>query len=217
MLVLVGLVTVILCLSAFGRASAGARSATAGLYSDGDVVGNWEVVFAGYGSVRAVGAGSSFTLTPAVAASPTETHSALVVSRSAYSASARYSTRVTTKQQLRVGSPPNPWETGWLVFNYTDNEHFYYLALKTNGWELGKRDPSYPGGQRFLATGTAPSATLDRANQAVIRTSGPTINVAIDGRSVANFTDSQRPYLGGSYGFYSEDARVVFDRISVKQ
>ena len=185
-------------------------------YSDGDVVGDWRVVFAGYGEVLFGGTGpaASVTLNPATATSPGETHAALVVSRDSKPASARYSARVTTVQQLRANSAPNAWETGWLVFNYTDNAHFYYLALKTNGWELGKRDPTYPGGQRFLATGARPAATIGTANKLLVKTSGNTIRVTIDGRSVARYTDSERPYLGGSFGMYAEDSRVVFDRIS---
>jgi len=47
----------------------------------------------------------------------------------------------------------------WVVFRYIDDDHFYHLALKPSGWELGKTDPSYPGGQRFLTTGTLPQFT----------------------------------------------------------
>src|SRR4051794_23738226 len=94
------------------------------------------------------------SLAPAAATSIGETHAALAVSQAALSGDFTYSAQVLTDQQLRTGGPANPWETAWMVWDYTDNDHFYYFALKTNGWELGKRDPSYPGGQRFLATGS---------------------------------------------------------------
>lgn len=121
--------------------------ARAASLSDGDTWGSWRVVFAGYGSVTATGSGNSsrLTLSPAVAATPAETHAALVVSQNAHQ-DVRLRARVGLDAQLRENSSANPWESGWLVTRYQDPEHFYYLALKTNGWELGKRDPTYPGG-----------------------------------------------------------------------
>ena len=64
-------------------------------------------------------------------------------------------TTLGTVRQVRNG-PANPWEVAWLLWHYTDDQHFYSIVLKPNGWELGKEDPAYPGAQRFLATG-APS------------------------------------------------------------
>lgn len=191
-------------------------TAPVGSYTDGQSFGDWAVVFAGYGSVQVSGLQDRrLTLAPMVSSTPAETHAALVLSRAALPATSRYEARVRTVEQLRRGSTPNPWETGWLVVNYTDNEHFDYVALKTNGWELGKRDPAYPGGQRFLATGATPAATVGTAQRVVVRTQGATITVTINGRQVTRFTDRERPYLGGRFGFYTEDARVVFDRVSV--
>lgn len=119
--------------------------AQAATLTDGDTYGSWRVVFAGYGSVTATP--SKSTLQPAVATTADTTHAALVVGTS--QTNVRLKTRVTLNAQLRTGSSANPWKTGWLVTRYQDPEHFYYVALKTNGWELGKRDPAYPGGQRF--------------------------------------------------------------------
>ncbi len=62
--------------------------------------------------------------------------------------------------QLSKNSPPNAWEVGWILWHYTDDTHFYSFTLQTNGWVLGKEDPSYPGTQRFLATGSSPKATI---------------------------------------------------------
>ncbi|MEI2620707.1 MAG: hypothetical protein V9G09_08190 [Candidatus Nanopelagicales bacterium] len=122
--------------------------------TDGDTFGSWQVVFAGYGAVQRHRTGW-LNLRPAVAEAAESTHAALVVSADKVS---RISSRVRLNEQLRTTSPANPWETGWLIAGYTDPEHFYYVACKTNGWELGKRDPDYPGGQRFLATGDDPCA-----------------------------------------------------------
>lgn len=183
-----------------------ARAAT---LTDGGSYGPWNVVFAGYGTVTATS--SKLTLRPATATAADQTHAALVVGQP--QTDVRLKARVTLNAQLRTG--PNPWETGWVVTRYTDPDHFYYVALKTNGWELGKRDPAYPGGQRFLATGDAPAASVGGSQQVVLTASGAKLTVRIDGEPVATFVDSQRPYRSGAVGFYSEDADVTFDKISV--
>ena len=185
--------------------------AQAATLTDGDTYGSWRVVFAGYGSVTATP--SKLTLQPAVATTADTTHAALVVGTS--QTNVRLKTRVTLNAQLRTGSSANPWETGWLVTRYQDPEHFYYVALKTNGWDLGKRDPAYPGGQRFLATGDSPAAEEGASQQVVLTASGNKISVRIDGEAVTTFTDTQRPYRSGAVGFYAEDAAVTFDKISV--
>ncbi|MGC0404102.1 hypothetical protein RKD27_006746 [Streptomyces sp. SAI-126] len=85
----------------------------------------------------------SLRLSPVAAEDPGTTHAGLVVS-TASCTDVRYEARTRTLKQLR--SPkPNPWEVPWLVRAYTDPEHFYYVTLKPNGWELGKRDPACPG------------------------------------------------------------------------
>jgi hypothetical protein len=42
---------------------------------------------------------------------------------------------------------------------------------------------------------------------------GSQITVSADGQMLTRFTDTQRPYLSGAFGFYSEDADARFDSI----
>lgn len=194
------------------------RSVPVGSWTDGQVFGAWRVVFAGYGSVTSTR--NSMTLAPMASTAPGETHAALVVSQSSFTAAKLSVTaKMTTTSQLRTGSAANPWEVGWLVWDYVDNEHFTYAIAKPNGWELGKRDPAYPGGQRFLATGS--SVTVPVGTQATynvtrtVQTNGTTLTVLkIQGVTVAKFTDTERPYTGGSVGVYTEDARIVVNALS---
>lgn len=186
-----------------------------GTYTDGDTVGSWQVVWAGYGSVSVSNGAKTFALAPQAVADPAATSSALVVSTPAAPAKATLQATVVTTEQLRQNTAPNTWETAWLVFNYTDPEHFYYVALKTNGWELGKRDPAYPGGQRFLATGDSHAAQLGTAQQVTVQTDGNQMTVSIDGDQVTSLQDNENPYLGGKAGMYTEDAAVEFSKMSV--
>ncbi|MFJ1747144.1 family 16 glycoside hydrolase [Streptomyces sp. NPDC088116] len=179
-------------------------------WRDGSVHGPWRSVFHGYGGNT--GGADELTLTPRAARERSRTHACLVVSTARYER-LDYRARMRTVEQLRAGDP-NPWEVAWLVWAYTDPEHFYYLALKPNGWELGKRDPEYRGGQRFLATGTPPFPIGDWSDVRV-RQRGAGMTVEVDGRTVADFTDRERPYTEGSVGAYTEDARVEFRDISV--
>ncbi len=189
-----------------------AAASQAATLTDGESSAGWSVVFAGYGTVTATS--RAVNLRPAVAEDAATTHAALVV-RDAPGTADRIRSRVTLNEQLRVGSSANPWETGWLLLRYTDPEHFYYLACKTNGWELGKRDPAYPGGQRFLATGEEPCAAVGDAANLLLAAKGNRLTVKVDGERVAQFTDTQRPYRSGQGGLYSEDADVTFDRLIV--
>ena len=91
---------------------------------------------------------------PAAATALSQTHAALVTSNSVLTSDVNFRGTTRTVKQLRVNNPPNAWEVPWLIWNFTDNTHFYYLVLKPGGWELGKADPAYPGAQRFLATGS---------------------------------------------------------------
>lgn len=196
------------------------RSITAGSWTDGDNFGAWRVVFAGYGSVTS--SRNSISLSPKAAAEPGATHAGLVVSQQAFTSTKLVvNATLTTSAQLRTGSAPNPWEVGWLVWDYQDNEHFTYAIAKPNGWELGKRDPAYPGGQRFLATGsdiTVPVGTP--AKFTVVRTvaaNGSTVTILkLQGVKVATFTDTERPYTSGSVGIYSEDATITATGVSAR-
>lgn len=186
--------------------------AAATTLSDGDSANSWRVVFAGYGSVRATA--SALNLRPAQADQSSRTHAALVVDDD-IATDSRVRARVTLNEQLRIGSPANAWEAGWVIVRYTDPEHFYYAACKTNGWELGKRDPAYPGGQRFLATGDDVCAREGSPSTIVLTANGKRLRLKVAGVTVTTFTDRQSPYRSGFAGMYSEDADVTFDRISV--
>ena len=176
--------------------------------------GIWSVRYTGYGSVG-VGCPTrgALELRPATAVAPEETHAALVVTRMPYRDGV-LKLDVRTIRQLRENSPPNPWEVAWVVFRYSDDEHFYYLALKTNGWELGKRDPAYPGGQRFLGTGSVPQSPAGQWSRVSIIMQAELLSVQIDGIRVVTTADLERPLLTGAIGMYTEDAEVQFDDIS---
>ncbi|MEV0181328.1 calcium-binding protein [Streptomyces sp. NPDC050625] len=173
---------------------------------DGTVHGRWLSVFNGHGTN--VGDDDSLSLSPEVAKDPGTTHAGLVVSTASYT-DVRYEARMRTVRQLRAPDP-NPWEVPWLVWAYTDPEHFYYITLKPNGWELGKRDPAYPGGQRFLATGRTTYPVGDWYTVRVEQ-NGAGLVVEADGKPLVTFSDHERPYNEGKVGAYTEDATVKFE------
>ena len=112
----------------------------------------------------------AFTLDSRAPVSPDETYSALVTSTSSWGDHA-FSFTTTTLEQLRVGSPPNPWEVAWAMFRFRDLENYYYFILKPNGYELGKKQGSDE--QIFLVTGTSPRLALGRRTRIVIQAQGP--------------------------------------------
>lgn len=154
-------------------------------------------------------------LRPLASTDPGETHAALVVSRESFSGQYSFAAAVQTSDQLRETTPANPWETAWLVWGYQDNQHFYYFTLKTNGWELGKVDPAYPGAQRFLATGDSQKLEIGAWHDFQIEVNGASFTVKIDGTVITTFTDQQGPlYTSGKIGFYTEDAEIRVDNVT---
>lgn len=195
----------------------------AGTWSDGAEVGDLRVVFAGGGRVGTDPNGEArLVLEPAPPLDPATTRAALVVSQDSYDFGClQVSGRLRTDRQLRSGTP-NPWEVAWLVWDYSDNGHFSYAMVKPNGWELGKRDPAYPGGQRFLATGDLAGAEwLEAWNTLAVRRTASSgvsrIVLSLNGRQVADFGDTERPYTGGAVGAYTEDARVSAAELAVQR
>jgi len=174
----------------------------------------WSVVFDGYGSVSRRNNDRMLTLEPKISETPLETHAALVASETEFG-DVEVRARLNTIRQLRVGSTPNPWEVGWLLWRYSDNTRFYSLVLKPNGWELGKEDPAYPGAQRFLATGETPFP-IGRWYDLRVTMIGNTIDAWVDGEKLVSYTDRERPYSRGAVGLYTEDSAASFEILSVQ-
>jgi len=170
----------------------------------------WRIAYDGYGHISERRQGDSvwLTLQPARAVSPRTTHAALVLSASRWH-DFTAEILVRTNRQLRRPHP-NPWEVGWVLWHYVDDQHFYYIILKPNGWELGKEDPSYPGGQRFLTTSTSPVFPPARWYAIRVQQRGDVIQVSVDGRHLVRFVDRQHPYLAGFIGLYDEDSSATF-------
>lgn len=175
----------------------------------------WSIVFDGYGEAGCQD--GLLRLAPNAAGSADKTHAGLATSTTAtisQGAVQTVSTTMTTVRQLRQDGEPNTWEVAWLLWNYTDNEHFYALVLKPNGWEVSKQDPAYPGNQRFLASGDAPAYPPGSSYEVSVRvdTTGEEVSftVSVDGQELATVTDSETPYHSGAVAAYCEDAEVTF-------
>ncbi len=185
---------------------------------DGTVFGPWNTAYAGYGCIKTItdSVGQAWlNEAPKASTKASETHAALSLGPR-FSTPYTYNVRLNTVKHLRIGSAPNPWEVGWVVWNYVDDTHFYYVVLKPNGWELGKEDPAYPGAQRYLADGSSPKFPIGaNYDVSITQTSSGTITVSVNGQPLVTFTDTERPYAYGHIGLYTEDASVNYTNVSV--
>jgi hypothetical protein len=191
-----------------------------GTWAEGSTHGNWTVNFNGGGTVKILNPGGPegrvLDQQPAdVDVTGQPTHASLVTSTQSFGSSIDATFRVKTLAQLRNVNP-NPWEVAWVVTDFTDNDHFYYFTCKPNGVELGKRDPAYPGGQRFLYTAASPTCQVGNSwqNLRVVR-SGNVIKAYRGTTLVTSFTDNETPYTGGKVGLYNEDARTQVASVTV--
>ncbi len=176
---------------------------------EGTQAGAWNVRYHGYGcvSLEQVAGQTTLYMAPTEATAEEYTHAPLAVGpehRERLTLSARFETISHTRR----GGAPNPWEVAWLVWHFADDEHFYYFIPKPNGWELGKRDPAYIGGQRFLATGTDRTFPIGRIYQVTVQQRGDVMTVFVDGEQIVQFRDTERPYRAGRVALYSEDAAI---------
>lgn len=162
------------------------------------------VVYTGYGQICQK-INNVFQLKTKKPKNKAETHAALITLKNKTMKQATIT--VTLNQQLRKN--PNPWESPWVLFGYHNPDQFYYLAVKTNGWELGKRDLSYVGGQRFLITANKPNLSVDKKTKIKIFHTGNTIKLVLN-KKTYYFTDQENPYLPAKLGFYVEDAEASF-------
>ncbi|CCJ06994.1 putative lipoprotein [Methylocystis sp. SC2] len=194
---------------------------------DGELLAHgWKSVYHGYGSnsVARLFDGQALAIRPKESNSGNETHAGLISGPHPswpvdVKGDLTIEASLHTEEQLRRQNAPNPWEVGWLLWDYVDKTHFYYFIPKPNGWELGKADPAYPGDQRFLASGNRPiypirNRYVVKIVQAVTPTS-TTISAFVDGVLLTTFTDRERPYSNGLVGFYSEDAAAYFHSVVV--
>ncbi|AIE86083.1 calcium-binding protein [Fimbriimonas ginsengisoli] len=193
-----------------------ANGETASFPIEGPATGESRSAFDGFGcnSVATRGELRCVHLRPKAATNPKETHAGLFLGPYVHG-DMTVSCGILTAAQLRLGSPSNPHEVGWLIWNYRDNDHFYYAMAKPNGWELGKRDPAFPGGQRFLATDDRTTYPVGRRYELRVEQRGNRIELFIDGQSITVFEDTDHPYTGGIVGFYTEDADVYFDSLKI--
>jgi len=183
---------------------------------DGTTIGAWTFVYDGFGCTGFVSLKGNTVLLeqPQASTQPSETHAGLVIGP-ATAGDVTVQADMTTTRQLRTGSAPNAWEVGWLMWRFTDAQHFYYFAPKPNGWELGKADPAYPGSQRFLATGSSPQFPLGSWYRVRVVHTGATMEVYVNNLLITTFTDTESPYTSGRVGLYTEDAESYFHNVSV--
>lgn len=181
----------------------------------------WTTVHHGYGKVSCTR--GTVRLSPKTSTSSDETHAALATVDGVNieeNATQTISATMRTDTQLRTGDNPNPWEVAWFLWNYTDDQHFYAVVLKPNGWEISKEDPAYPGAQRFLASGDSPTfpvgsafditVTITTAEDAV------TMTVSVGGAELATVTDRESPYPSGAVAAYTEDATITVGPVAVE-
>jgi len=182
---------------------------------DGSMHGHWRDRWNGMGKVGIAHDGTNVLVEiPKAPRYRWETHSALVTSHETLGYTLT-SVQVRVIKQLRYR--PNPWEMGWVIWHYTDNLHFYYLMLKTNGWELGKEDPAYRGNMRTLIKRYSPTFRTWKWYTIQVLMVGRAITVWADGKVLGKYRDFQRTYWKGRLGLYCEDSHVEFDNVLVTQ
>ncbi|HKT35539.1 MAG TPA: hypothetical protein VJR03_11965 [Nitrospira sp.] len=135
--------------------------------------------------------------------------------------------------------PPLGWYTIWPLIAFVNDTTHYYFNLKTNGWELGKKDNDHPPTeelQEFLATGNSPNAVIGQWNTIewwVTKDTASTnlrIRVDVNGMTVVDMVDNQPWQRNGTIGtgtssfflnavkgvsLYNEGSQVSWDDVFI--
>ena len=178
---------------------------------------DFQEIYNGYGKVEM--RQKSINLAPLASSRPGETHAAFVVSQQVLDG--EYDVRFTmnTREQLRTGSEPNPWEMGWFTFGYKPDGMFKYLILKPNGYgvELGEFLGDW--NQNFLYTSHVGDVSFNTGTEhhVLVRVRENHIVLVVDGVRQMVYQKSERDRLttDGAIGFYTEDANVTVSHISI--
>jgi len=209
-----------------------------GIYplTDGQISpnGKWKAAYTGYGSMGVARDNTTSGTTnnyffehPKTSKSSNETRGSLVTTSKAFS-DFKMTLNIKTVKQLRQNSPPNPWETAWVFWHYTDAFHNYVLVLKTNGLEIQKKDNNSQcdACQIYLLENHNFPVKLGQWQAITVRVTNsasdtPHIKVWINGVKAADFVDKKihqpnSPQLSRGYvGLYCEDSVANFDNVKI--
>jgi hypothetical protein len=168
---------------------------------------NWTTVYDGYGSVT-YDSRYGIVLEPQAATAPSITHAALTMANLQPAKNFSLSVTANTTNQLRLNSPPNPWEVCWIFFNYQQTEtgkKTNYVLLKPTGIELGTAYEEV--GQTFLYTEAVVAAAIGVSNKFDVQKIDSRVTLSLNGQKLVDYNG---PVIDspGSIGIYTEDARV---------
>ena len=136
-------------------------------------------------------------------------------------ADCKFTFDITTEKQT-VTSGVQPWMCGWILFRHLDKWRHYYVAIKLNGIEFGKKDA--PVGlepqsevekfQKIIWTG-GPSTPIGTKRNITILTKGDRFTIMVDGTIVMDLTDVSS-FKSGSLSPYSEGSQARYSAIKVE-
>jgi hypothetical protein len=195
--------------------------------------GKWLDVYGGYGlkgvsteTLSTGGTNGYFWQYPKTSTSPGESHSTLTTSTTSFK-DFQMTLYMKTVKQLRQNSPPNTWETAWVFWHFTDSYHNYALVLKTNGFQIEKKDNNVKCDcEIFLQTTSTPTVHLGQWQKLTLKVTNsasntPHIQVWVDGVIAADFVDNSihqpnsSQLASGHMGLYDEDSVTNFDDVYV--
>ena len=185
-------------------------------WPDDTAYGAWYSLHNGFGRTQVEWSGATriVTLTTRAPEGEVDTYSSLVHTRRSFG-DIDFTVSLRTVAQLRRPAA-NPWEVAWVLWRYSDNQHFYSFIVKPNGWELAKQDVVYRGSQRFLAYSYERSYPIGRTYEIRVQHIGDTITVWVDDVRIVRFTDRERPYRSGSIALYAEDSSVWYSPVALR-
>jgi hypothetical protein len=134
---------------------------------------------------------------------------------------ARFTFDITTEKQV-VTSGVQPWMCGWILFRHLDKWRHYYVVVKPNGIEFGKKDApttitnqaEIEKYQKILWTG-GPSTPVGTKRNIQVETKGDRFTITVDGTAVM-VKDDVSSFKSGSLSPYAEGSQARYGPIKVE-
>jgi hypothetical protein len=128
-----------------------------------------------------------------------------------------------TVKQLQSGTANEPYDCGWLLFNFhtgTDGKPAYnYVSFKTNGVEVGLGYSTT--GQTFLYTTSTPTFPVGKSFTFLLVKSGTNLSLTVNGtavftnESLDSSASSSLYNVPGQLALYCEDSEVTVSNVSL--
>lgn len=209
--------------------------------------GKWQVKYLGYGYAKTVtDPDGSNRLEVSPKLDDGKEHAVAILSTKTFTGiHGKFAVRLDAQRRFTFEngqSHPQAWDTFWAMLAHVNDTTHIYFNIKTNGWEIGKKDNDHPASeelQEYIMQGNLPLAILGdwyivEFWVVPVKSVGRLrIKVIVNGKVLADLLDNQKSQRNGTissstsdfflnsdqkrFGVYSEQSKTSWKEIYLQE